>query len=348
VRCQQNFLSRYLWDDTLMLERHQSLLGEAIGQQDGMLTVDSSEIAKKGKESVGVSRQHCGSLGKRENCQSGVFLGYSSRSGYGLVDRRLFVPEVWFSEEYAKRRKKCGMPEQLEFRTKIQIATSLLEQQMRKGLLPSLWIGCDSFFGVDGKFRDTIAGWGKLYLAEIRSNILLWPAGDSADSGEQKAQAVSQIVASNTIEWQRVVLAEGAKGPIMAQVSMKRVRENRANKPGKELWLVIRRLETGKLKYYLSNAPKAIAPEELRRALMMRWPIEQCFEDGKRYLGMDHYEHRTWNSWHRHMLYVFLALLFLLRVRLALKKNSHSDAASGPETTHRHLRAQTARQTPGG
>ena len=75
-----------------------------------------------------------------------------------------------------------------------------------------------------------------------------------------------------------------------------------------------------KLKYYLSNAPKDIPRGELRAALLMRWPIEQCFEDGKRYLGMDHYEHRMWKSWHRHMLYVFLALLFLLRVRLALKK----------------------------
>ncbi len=306
----------------------------------------SSEIAKKGKESVGVSRQYCGSLGKRENCQSGVFVGYASRIGYGLVDRRLYVPEVWFTDDYAERRKKCGMPENLQFQTKIQIALRLLEEQIRRGLLPSLWIGCDSFFGVDGRFRDTVAGWGKLYLAEIRSNILLWPP--AAESGEDKAQAVSQIVVSDNTEWERVVLAEGSKGPIMAEVSIQRVRENnKKGGAGKELWLIIRRFEGGKIKYYLSNAPKAIAHEELKRALLMRWPIEQCFEDGKKYLGMDHYEHRTWNSWHRHMLYVFLAQLFLLRVRLALKKNSHPDTASGSETTHRRLRTPEARQTPG-
>ena len=117
-----------------------------------------------------------------------------------------------------------------------------------------------------------------------------------------------------------MVLAEGSKGPIVAEVSLQRVRQNRDNRPGEELWLIIRRLETGKLKYYLSNAPQDIAPEELKAVLLMRWPIEQCFEDGKKYLGMDHYEHRTWKSWHRHMLHVFLALHFLLRVRLALKK----------------------------
>jgi SRSO17 transposase len=347
VRCQQNFLSRYLWDDERMLERHQRLLVEAIGEEDGMLSVDSSEVAKKGKESVGVARQYCGSLGKTENCQSGVFVGYSSRIGYALVDRRLYVPEVWFTEAYAERRKKCGIPEDLRFQTKIQIALELLEAQWHRGLLPDRWIGCDSFFGVSKWFRDTVAGWGKLYLAEIRSNMLVWPAVDAEGNREQKARAVSGIAGSDSTEWERVVLAEGSKGSIVADVSLQRVRENRDNKPGKELWLLIRRLEGGKLKYYFSNAPKDIPHEELRRALLMRWPIEQCFEDGKRYLGMDHYEHRTWKSWHRHMLYVFLALLFLLRVRLALKKNSHSDTAPGSETAHRILRAPAARQTPG-
>jgi len=118
-----------------------------------------------------------------------------------------------------------------------------------------------------------------------------------------------------------VILAEGSKGPIVAEVSIQRVRENdEKGEAGEELWLIIRRLETGKLKYYLSNAPEQIPHEELKRALLMRWPIEQCFEDGKKYLGMDHYEHRSWKSWHRHMLYIFLAQLFLLRVRLKFKK----------------------------
>ena len=94
---------------------------------------------------------------------------------------------------------------------------------------------------------------------------LLWPAASRTD--EQKAQAVSQIAASESTEWERVVLADGSKGPIVAEVSIERVRENRDKKPGTELWLIIRRLETGKLKYYLSNAPKDIPHEELKRAL---------------------------------------------------------------------------------
>lgn len=329
VRCQQNLLSRYGWDDGLMLERHQRLLAEAVGEEDGMHTVDSSEIPKKGKESVGVARQYCGSLGKRENCQSGVFVGYTSRKGYGLVDRQLYVPQVWFEEQYAERRKKCGIPSELQFQTKIEIALELLEKQMQRGLLPGRWIGCDSFFGSDSAFRDTIARWGKLYLAEIRSNIQVLPIVEEQQGSGGKALAVSEIARSERTPWQRVVLAKGSKGPIVAEVSIQRVREIREGQYGQELWLIIRQLEGGKLKYYLSNAPENMEVEEILRALTMRWPIEQCFEDGKKYLGMDHYENRSWNGWHRHMLYVFLALFFLLRLRLKFKKNSDSDSASG-------------------
>ncbi|GFP41134.1 hypothetical protein HKBW3C_00260 [Candidatus Hakubella thermalkaliphila] len=320
VRCQQNFLSRYLWDEERMLERHQGLLAEAVGEEDGMHTVDSTEIPKKGKESVGVARQYCGNLGKRENCQSGVFVGYTSRKGYGLVDRRLYVPKIWFEEQYAERRKKCGIPSELQFQTKIEIALELLEKQMQRGLLAGRWIGSDSFFGSDAAFRDTIARWGKLYLAEIRSNIQVLPLAGEQQGSPEKALAVSEIARSERTAWQRVVLAEGSKGPLVAEVSIQRVRESREGQPGQELWLIIRRLEGGKLKYYLSNAPQDMEAEELKRALLMRWPIEQCFEDGKRYLGMDHYENRSWNGWHRHMLYVFLAMLFLLRLRLKFKK----------------------------
>ncbi len=320
VRCQQNFLSRYLWDEQRMLERHQGLLAEVVGEEDGMHTVDSSEIPKKGKESVGVARQYCGSLGKRENCQSGVFVGYTSRKGYGLVDRRLYVPKIWFEEQYAERRKKCGIPSEVQFQTKIEIGLELLEKQMQRGLLPGRWIGCDSFFGSDGAFRDTVAGWGKWYLAEIRSNIQVLPLLEEQQGSSEKALALSEIARSEWTPWQRVVLAEGAKGPIVAEVSIQRVREIREEQPSQELWLIIRRLEGGKLKYYLSNAPQDMEAGEFQRVLTMRWPIEQCLEDGKKYLGMDHYENRSWNGWHRHMLYVFLAMLFLLRLRLKFKK----------------------------
>ena len=320
VRCLQNFLSRYYWDEELMLDRYQELLAEAIRQGDGMLSVDSTEMEKKGKESVGVARQYCGHLGKKENCQSGVFLGYTSDIGYGLVDRQLYLPQSWFTKEYDERRKRCGVPPEVKFQTKNQIALHLLEKQLERGLLSARWIGCDASFGSDHTLRDTVAAWGKYYLAGMRSNQKVWTLVHKAGTPAWEDVSLSELAGRKATVWQEVVLAEGAKGPVRAQLSIQRVRENKNDKPGEEVWLIVRRKEDGSLQYYLSNAPSDIDPEELKRAMTMRWPIEQCFEDGKKYLGMDHYEHRTWNGWHRHMLYVFLALLFLLRLRLKLKK----------------------------
>jgi len=116
-----------------------------------------------------------------------------------------------------------------------------------------------------------------------------------------------------------------------------RVVEYRDGLPGKDLWLVMRRDVDGKLRYAFSNAPADIPKEELKQALTMRWPIEQCFEEGKKYLGMDHYEHRSWPGWHRHMTYVILAQLFLLRLRLNSKKTPFADLTPGTTVTHRFL-----------
>lgn len=326
VRSMQNFFSRYPWDDRRMLARCVELLAEEIEAENGMHTVDSTEIPKKGEESVGVARQYCGNRGKVENCQSGVFVGYTSAIGYGLVDRTLYMPELWFSEEYAERRSRCGVPPGVEFKSKIEIALELLDRQIQSGIFRSKWVGCDSAFGVNQMFRDRVASWGKYYLAAVPANTKVWIAlpqeSGASEQEEKRLQGfeVRQLSESPEREWDQVILGEGTKGPIVAEVSILRVRENRKGRPGPEAWLIIRALEGGKVRYYLSNAPESTPRVELCQALVMRWPIEQCFEDGKKYLGMDHYEHRNWRSWHRHMLYVFLALLFLLRLRLKYKK----------------------------
>jgi SRSO17 transposase len=322
VRCLQNFLSRYPWDDQKVLERAQMLLHQNIGQAEGMECVDSTEIPKKGKESVGVARQYCGALGKAANCQSGLFVSFSSGIGYGLLEGRLYLPSVWFSPEYEQRRKACKIPEGIQFATKTQIALELLRRQHARGIFRAKWVGCDSFFGVDSGFRDELARMDLIYLAAIKPQSKLWVA--------DRPVAVMQLARQPEIPWQAVLLAEGAKGPILADVTRMRVRDNRDGKPGIEQWLVLRRLEDGRLKYYLSNAPADVPERTLWDALVRRWPIEQCFEDGKKHLGMDHYENRSWQGWHRHMLYVILAMLFLLRLRLRYIKNSDPYPASAP------------------
>jgi SRSO17 transposase len=339
VRSMQKFMSSYRWDESLMLAKAKGKISDLIAQKNGMLTIDGSDIPKKGKESVGVARQYCGNTGKVDNCQAGVFIGYTSDIGYGLIDRGLYMHEKWFSDEYLERREKCKVPPDLEFKTKNEIALELLRQNVDSGQFPAEWVGVDAGFGGDHKFRDVVDLLDMYYLADIKSNTLVWlnrpevriPAyhgkGRPAErqrvlEGEKPAVSVIDIAKDPDLQWETAILAEGAKGPIAAQLSFMRVVEHRDGLPGKDLWLVIRKDANGKIKFALSNAPTDIPKEQLKRAVTMRWPIEQCFEDGKKYVGMDHYEHRGWPAWHRHMTYVILALLFLLTLRFKLKKNS--------------------------
>jgi SRSO17 transposase len=334
VRALQRFMKNYRWDHEAMETAHQVIMA-------GMINVDSSEFIKKGKESVGVARQYCGTAGKVDNCQSGVFVGYSSEKGYGLLTCRLYMPKIWFTDEYAKRRKDNWVPKDLVFQTKLQIALDLINKAVASNLFPAKWIGCDATFGSDLNFLQSLPK-SLYYFAGIRSDTSVflkkpkvglppykgrgpYPKKLRVLPGEPQAHTVAQLARSKELSWKSVVLAEGSKGPIVAKVTHIRVYLSRNGLPEEQpLWLFIRRTTDGQLKYSLSNAPEDIPFSELCKASTMRWPIEQCFKEGKDQIGMDHYEHRSWPAWHRHMIYVFLALHFLLRLRIRFKKKPHA------------------------
>ncbi|MBI4591001.1 MAG: IS701 family transposase, partial [Candidatus Rokubacteria bacterium] len=346
VRPLQRFLKSYGWDHAAMEATHQALLAETLAEPDGMFTVDSCEFPKKGTESVGVARQYCGALGKVENCQSGVFVGYASRKGYGLVGGRLYLPESWFAPEQAQRRTDTRVPEELGFQTKPQLARDLLARIAQTNLFPATWLGCDAVFGADWAFLDAVPP-GMSYFASVRANTLVFrtrprvsvpryrgrgrkPTKPRVTRG--RAVPVSTLAASKQCRWTPVVLAEGAKGPLRAEVACCRVYPAQGGLPrAAPVWLFLRRTEDGQIKYAFSNAPADTPLAELCRAATLRWPIEQCFQDGKSQVGMDHYEHRSWPAWHRHMLYVFLALHFLLRLRIRFKKNAGLDPAASAD-----------------
>jgi SRSO17 transposase len=343
------FMKDYLWDHQGMQSCHQGMLAQAIGRADGMITADSCEFPKKGKESVGVDRQYCGALGKVENCQSGVFVGYSSDNGYGLLNCQLYMPESWFSKEQQQRCKANLVPKDLVFKSKQQIAVELIESVMATGDFPARWIGCDATFGSDIEFINALPR-NLYYFADIRCDTLVFtkkpriglppykgrgrrPSKLKVLAGQPKAKSVSAIAGSKQLSWKSVIVAEGAKGPITAKVARIQVYLSRDGLPvGNRQWLFLRKNADGKIKYAICNAPKHISLQELTKASTMRWPIEQCFQEGKGQLGMDKYEHRSWPAWHRHMIYVFLALHYLFRLRIKFKKNSIADASPGPQT----------------
>jgi SRSO17 transposase len=348
VRCLQRFMKTYLWDHEAMELKHQVLLAPLIGDPQGMINVDSSEFVKKGKESVGVSRQYCGPMGKVENCQSGVFVGYSSEKGYGLLTGRLYLPEIWFSPEYAQRQKENLIPKDLSFQTKIQIALELIQRVARTRLFPAQWIGCDASFGSDAHFLKSLPQ-ESYYFADVRSDAHVFlkkpkvrvpaysgwgrkPKRLRLSPGQAQPKTVAMLARSAKCHWESAILAEGAKGPIIAKVTRLRVYPARNGLPQEDsVWLFIRTTPDGKTKFSLSNAPVQMPLSEMCKASIMRWPIEQCFEEGKGQLGMDHYEHRSWPAWHRHMIYVFLGLHFMLRLRIQFKKNSSAHSTSSTE-----------------
>jgi SRSO17 transposase len=352
VRPLQQFLKVGRWRQEQMETQHQTLLGDSLSCPQGMITVDSSEFPKKGKESVGVARQYCGATGKVDNCQSGVFLGYSSSKGYGLLTSQLYMPQEWFSAAYAKRRADNLVPEDLSFQTKPQIALSLIQKIVEKKLFAARWIGCDATFGSDPAFLAALPK-ELYYLASIRSNTQVFlrkskvglppycgrgprPKRLKILRGQPQPKTVAQLAKSRKTVWHSLVIAEGAKGPIRADIACLRAFPAHGGLPQENsVWLLIRRTADGQIKYAFSNAPEDMPLSELTDASTLRWGIEQCFEDGKGYAGMGKYEHRSWPAWHRHMIYVFLALHFLLRLRLRFKKNSSADFTPGPQINSR-------------
>jgi len=341
VRSMQHFFTGSTWNEEKVLAKHQILLSKKIADEDGMFTIDSSETPKKGRDSAGVARQYCGNQGKVDNCQSGVFLGYASQKGYGLIDRRLYIPAQWFGEDYAERREKCHFPEGLSFATKPQLALAMLEKAEETGAFSGRWVGFDSTFGSDPVFRDTV-GEKYYYFAAVRANTQVWLERSEVGIPPYKGRGpypkkekpltepltVSQIAEDPSLPWKTVTMGEGAKGPIIADVARLRVIEVRDGLPGKESWLFLRRNADGTLKYALSNASEDISMEEMIRVAGMRWSIEQLFQKGKSYLGMDHYEVRSYPGWHRHMTLVFLVMHFLLSIRLEFGQKKPYNASS--------------------
>jgi SRSO17 transposase len=346
VKALQKFINVGSWDVEELGKRHRQEAAKTVDAADGVFSVDGSDVPKKGTESVGVARQYCGRLGKVDNCQAGVYVGYASDKGHALLDRRLFLPERWFGPDYKERWEKCRIPKGTTFKTKPGLAVEMIQALRQEGLFQARWVTGDDFFGRNPTFRDGLPK-DLLYLLDIPSDTRVWkerpalvmpkpsktgrrPKKPHLKRGEPSPMLVSHLAKDRCLQWQTVTIGQGSNAPIRAQVSRIRVVECRDDLPGQELWLFLRKsLTDGSIKYSWSNAPAETSFKEMVRVSGLRHPIEQCFQEGKSEIGMDHYEHRSWDAWHRHMTFVFLGQLFLLRVRECLKKSPSADAAAG-------------------
>lgn len=342
VRPMQQFFTRAPLDEPAILDIYQQLLSAQLNHEGAMLSVDDTSFIKKGIHSIGVKRQYCGRLGKRENCQVGVFLSYAGDSGYGLVDYDLYIPQEWFQDSHQPLRAKCRFPSGRTFLTKNQIAQDLLNRAFQTGRFRARWVGCDAAYGCDHAFLDGLQlPDGVWYFAatNAKEQVFLEPPriiSSEPDRGRGRPKkhpvwsghpvSVRSLAEAADVPWEPVTLTEGSKGPIQAQRFIMRVVSCRKDgnrnyvKPGEAVWLYVRRYEDGTIKYFVSNAPDHISYTELDRAATLRWPIEQCFEECKSYLGMAHYEGCSYPGWTRHMLFVMIAHLFTIQMRRMAKK----------------------------
>lgn len=341
VQAMQQFISEGPWDDEKVLEKHQQLVNESLGEDDGVVTLDSTEFPKQGSHSVGVARQHCGVTGNVDNCQSGVFLGYASSKGYTLVDRRLFMPEKWFGEKYRKRREACKVPGDLVFRTKPQLGWEMIEKLDQKQTLRFLWVVGDELFGRSTWLLDQIDGAGRYYMMEVPIDTRVWverpetcmpewsgrgrmPSKECLAPGAPTFQRADEVAKGlDEGAWERHVVQEGCKGPVVAEFASLRVVASRDRLPGPDVWLILRRRvdgggEEAPLRVFLSNAPVETPLSTFIWVWSLRWTIDMAFEECKGELGMDEYQVRGWRGWHHHMTMTLLSHHFLVRMRLRL------------------------------
>jgi len=175
VRPLQRLISDVVWDREKIIKKYHSMINVDLGDANGVLIFDETGFIKKGEDSAGVSRQYCGTLGKMENCQVGVFTAYASRYGYCLVDNRLFIPEKWFSAEYCTKRQKRQFPEALEFKTKPQLAREMFQDLENQESITFKYVVSDTLYGNSPVFIEALKKKeGIIYLVAIPSDTGCW------------------------------------------------------------------------------------------------------------------------------------------------------------------------------
>jgi len=337
-RAMQNFVGASPWDDHAVLMEHQLVAQETLGHPEGCVIMDGSGFPRKGTESAGVARQYCNQTGKRDNCQVGVYLTYSTPKGYTLLDRRLYLPEKWFSDEYATRRQRCDIPEEITFGSHQELAWEMLKGVDQRQVVTFQWVLGDSEFGRDSKLLDKIASIKKWYFMEIPVNTRVWlerpqteiPAWKGRGRKPTKRRLVKGAPSSQRVDalcllpeqYQRYTLHEGSKGPLVSDVACIRVVATRDKLPGPEVWLVIRHdVLSGERKYFLSNAPMEIQQSQFAWLSAARWPVERSIEDCKDELKMNQYAMRSWRGWYHHMTLVMIAHLFLVTLQQEFRED---------------------------
>jgi SRSO17 transposase len=310
----QRLLNNALWDADAVRDDLRQYVVEHLGEEQAVLVVDETGFLKKGNKSVGVKRQYSGTAGRIENCQIGVFVAYASSKGHTLLDRELYLPKDWAEDE--ERRKEAGVPQEVQFATKPQLARKMLERALESGV-PCKWVTADEIYGGDRHLRIWLEQQEQAFVLAVTSNEPLWC---DIGRGLRQERVTAMVASVRDEQWQRLSAGDGAKGPRLydwVRVALERLTWLGEEEVRWEHWLLVRRSleKPEEMAYYVVFCPIGTTLQELVEVAGQRWTIEESFEITKDEVGLDEYEVRRWTGWYRHITLAMLAQAYLAVTR---------------------------------
>ncbi len=322
------------WSDEKVLAKVSELVTPAITRHGSIEVwiIDDTGLPKKGRHSVGVKPQYCGQLGKEANCQVAVSLSIANHFASLPIGYRLYLPREW-AEDHA-RRDRAGVPEDIRFKTKQQIALELIQRAHGSGIPPGVLL-MDLDYGRDSRLRASISAMGLSYVVGIQPNVLMWPVGaipkrpDKALNNTGRRDQPDLISAKEVVRalpkhaWRTIEWREGSSDWLSSRFARVRVRVGYNGAiPGQlaEEWLLIEwpEAEIEPTKYWLATLPADISFRRLVDIAKMRWRMERDYQELKQEVGLGHYEGRGWRGFHHHATLCIAAYGFLVSERAAI------------------------------
>jgi SRSO17 transposase len=334
VRTLQEFLSQLKWDQERMRDRLQQIVAREHAHPHSIGLIDETSDAKKGNKTPGVQRQHCGAVGKQENCIVTVHLGYAAENFHCLLDGELFLPESWSHDR--ERCREAGIPDDLVYRPKTEIALEQYDRAVANGVRFE-WLTFDEWYGSKPQFLRALHTRGQQFVAEVHCQCVAWAReprvttrpwrrggrGRSRKTPRLAKGGPKPLFLENILRyspqlrdqaWQRWRVKDGEQGPLIWEVKHTQiwVKDEDGLPLGPWHLLVCRNvLHPDEVKYFISNAPPETPVDVLLSVAFSRWRVERCFEDQKGEVGLDHYEGRTYLGLKRHLILTAVSYLFL-------------------------------------
>jgi len=299
----QRLLGAATWDTDGVRDDLRDYVVAHLGDEaTGVLIVDETGFLKKGRRSCGVARQYAGTAGATANCQVGVFLAYAAQDGAAFIDRALYLPQEWTGDR--ERRTEAGVPEATRFATKIELAQQMLARAFDADV-PARWVVADAFYGRSHELRRWLEARERPYALMIPKTNAVWYQG-RRERAEQLGERLCPAPALGP--WACLELSEECA-------------------TGMRRWLLVRcdAEDPDEHAYFLAFGPEETTEAELIRVCTTRWQIEDGFAQAKGEVGLDQYEVRKWEAWHRHATLCLLAHAYLVVIQQAAQREERAE-----------------------